>query len=271
MNTVEPDVISFAQAHNIKIMPLVTNGAFSQISYKTILDDPAKQTDAINQLIDEAKAQGYWGWQIDFEQMDLSYRDKFTAFMQRAYPAFQQAGLKLSVAVLAQISENPSDYPKNLWQKTIGVFDYSALASSTDFITVMSYDDPYSSGPVVEYAWLQNVLTYTLAHVPKEKISLGIPFYYWQWNDDSGKLVGIGGNIGIQNVLKKHKVQITYDPVQQAPYLHYTSRGQSFTIWFENAKSIAKKIELITQNKLHGFSAWALGLEQASVYSAINK
>ena len=34
-------------------------------------------------------------------------------------------------------------------------------------------------------------------------------------------------------------------------------------------KAIAKKIELVKNNELHGFSAWALGLELASVYSAM--
>jgi spore germination protein len=183
----------------------------------------------------------------------------------------RQHGLAFSVAVVSKISDNPSDYPNDLWQKLIGVYDYSAIASSTDFVSVMSYDDPNSTGPIVEYSWLQRVLAYSLAHIPKEKISLGIPLYYWQWNDATGKRVGIGGNTGIQNVLKKHAVTMHYSTEEQAPYLTYYSHTVGFTIWYENTESIAKKIALIKENGLYGFSGWALGLEIPSIYSAIQK
>jgi spore germination protein YaaH len=67
----------------------------------------------------------------------------------------QKNNLKLSVAVIAQVSENPDDYPNNLWQRIIGVYDYSRLSFSSDFISIMSYDDPNSIGPVAGYAWLR--------------------------------------------------------------------------------------------------------------------
>jgi spore germination protein YaaH len=268
---VDATLLAFAKKHNIKVMPLVTNKGFSQGGYQTLLNDPTKQTAAINSLITEAQTNGFWGWQIDFEQMDASYKDKFSAFVQTAYAAMKQNGFTLSVAVVAKVSDNPTDYPNDLWQKLIGVYDYSAIASSTDFVSVMSYDDPNSTGPIVEYSWLQKVLAYSLTYIPKEKLSLGIPFYYWQWNDASGKRVGIGGNKGIQAVLKRHTVALHYSAAEQAPYLTYWSHAKSFTIWYENAKSIAQKVALIKQNGLYGFSGWALGLETASVYNAIQQ
>ncbi len=269
--SVDPALIAFAKKHKIKTMPLVTNDGFTQSAYKVLLDNPSVQDSAINALVAEAQKNDYWGWQIDFEQMDASYKDKFSAFVQNAYAAFKQNNLTLSVAVVSKISDTPTDYPNNLWQKLIGVYDYGAIASSTDFVSVMSYDDPNSKGPVVEYSWLQNVLIYSLAHIPKEKISLGIPLYYWQWSDASGKRIGIGGNTGIQNVFAKHTVGMHYSSTQQEPYLTYWSHAQSFTIWYENAKSISQKVALIKKNGLYGFSAWALGLELASVYSAVKE
>ena len=35
----------------------------------------------------------------------------------------------------------------------------------------MSYDDPESTGPVVEYSWLKRVLKYSLEFIPNEKLS----------------------------------------------------------------------------------------------------
>jgi spore germination protein YaaH len=266
---VEPDLLDFAKKNKIDVMPLLTNGAFHATTSRNLLDDPARQNILINNLILEAKDFGYIGWQIDFEQMDLSYRDKFSEFIERTYKVFKQNNLELSVAVIAQVSENPADYPNNLWQRIIGVYDYGRLASSTDFISIMSYDDPNSAGPVAGYQWLQKVIDFSLTKIPKEKLSLGLAFYYWQWRNLDGKRVGIGGNEGIQNVLKKYKVEYMYDNFEQAPYLNYWKDNMSYSIWYENGKSIGQKISLIKKYQLQGFSAWALGLEVPSVYNTI--
>ena len=268
---VKLDLRTFAKKNKIKVMPLLTNGAFSTSTCHDFLDSTAKQEILINNLILEAKDFGYYGWQIDFEQIDVSYRDKFSEFVERTYLMFQKNNLKLSVAVIAQISENPADYPNDLWQKLIGVYDYTRLASSTDFVSVMSYDDPYSTGPVTGYAWLQKVIDFSLTKIPPGKFSLGLAFYYWQWRDLDGKRVGIGGNEGINNVIKKYPVKYSYSKEEQAPYFHYWSKkdGKGYTIWYENAKSIGQKIALLKKYKLRGFSAWALGLELPSVYNVM--
>lgn len=270
VGAVNPAVLSFALKHKIKVMPLVTNGAFTQASYQALLSSSAMEDSAIAALVAEAKKYGYWGWQLDFEQMDLSYRDNYSAFVKRAYDVMKLNGLVLSVAVFAQVSDNPADYPKNLWQKTIGVYDYGVLGANTDFVSIMSYDDPNSKGPIVEYPWLQKVLAYSIKLIPHDKLSLGIPFYYWQWNDATGKLVGIGGRKGIYDVLAVHKVTMHYSTVQQAPYLQYWSHAKEYTIWYENEQSVKKKVSLIKTYKLNGCSAWALGLELPSIYSALD-
>jgi len=271
IGNVKSDILTFAKKHKIKIMPLVTNGNFSRNAYQAILDNTAKQDLAIKFLVDEAKNKGYWGWQFDFEQMDVSYRDKYSSFAGKAAKALKKNNLVFSVAVIAQISTNPNDYPNDLWQKTIGVYDYAALAANADFISVMSYDDPESTGPVVEYSWLKRVLDYSLKFIPNEKLSMGIPLYYWRWNNETGARVGIGGRRGIYKVFAKHKVSVNYDAEMEAAFLTYYNRAKQYTIWYENAASLAKKIELMASYKLHGFSAWALGLELPSIYGVIKK
>jgi len=155
LGSVKLDLLAFAKKNKIKVMPLLTNGSFNATTSRDFLDSIARQEILINNLILEAKDFGYIGWQIDFEQMDLSYREKFSKFIEMTYAMFQKNNLKLSVAVIAQVSENPADYPKNLWQRIIGVYDYKRLAENSDFISLMSYDDPNSSGPVVGYEWLK--------------------------------------------------------------------------------------------------------------------
>ena len=73
------------------------------------------------------------------------------------------------MAVIAQISENPADYPKDLWRRIIGVSDYKRLAENSDFISLMSYDDPNSLGPVAGKIWLEKIISHSLTLIPKEK------------------------------------------------------------------------------------------------------
>lgn len=266
---VDDKLLRFARGHGIKVMPLVTNKRFQISAAHTLLDDPSKQDVAIASLIAEARDRQYWGWQFDFEQMDVSYRDRYSAFVKRVADEMHRHDLAMSVAVVAQVSQNPDDYPKDLWQRVIGVYDYSALASSSDFISVMSYDDPQSKGPVARYPWVRQVIGYSLRSVPKEKLSLGLPLYYWRWDTEREKLVGIGGYKHIKRVLAKHKVATGYSAVEEAPFIRYYAKKKPYTIWYENARSIAKKVALITEYGLHGFSAWALGLEVPDVHRVI--
>ena len=269
--SVDPTVLGFAHRVGLKVMPLVTNGSFSMSSAHAFLDDVPSQDRAIASLIAQARTNGFWGWQLDFEQMDVSYRDRYSAFVQRFSNQLHAAGLKASVAVVAQISENPEDYTNNLWQKLIGVYDYRSLGQHSDFVSIMSYDDPESTGPVTRYSWLADVLQYSLTKIPKEKISLGIGLYYWQWNDTSGKRIGIGGYQGMRTAEKRHYVTWGYATALQAAFMRWYAYGNTYTLWYENSRSVAMKISLIKKYRLNGFSAWALGLEAPSVYQSIKQ
>jgi len=268
----DPDLLAFAKKNKIKVMPLVTNGNFSPAQYQALFASTAKEDTAISALVYQAKTYGYWGWQVDFEQMQAEDKDAFSAFIARAAAAFHQNGLVLSVAIVSKVSDTPSDYKGMLWENLIGAYDYDALGKSADFVSLMSYDDPESSGPIAPMPWLKRVLAYTLAHVPASKVSLGIPVYYWQWNDMTKKLVQIGGNEGLQNVFKNHPtVQPVYDSASAEEYVIYASGGQVYTIWYESSQSVAARVALVKADKLYGVSIWTLGLELSSIYTSLKE
>lgn len=250
-------------------MPLVVNQSFDAEAVASFFDNTQLQDSTIKAMVDEAVRQNFWGWQVDFEQVNIAYRDKFTVFLKNLDQALNEKGLISSVAVIAQTSTDPGDYKKDYWNKFIGVYDYSSLASSTDFISIMSYDDPGSKGPVARYEWLKSVLDFALKSIPPEKISLGIPFYYWRWNDTLGKHVATGGYTQMQDKMSDYDMTYGYSTKEEAAYLEYTNKKTHYTIWFENGRSVKAKIDLIKKYGLHGFSAWALGLEVPSVFDSL--
>jgi len=266
------DFILFAQSKNIKIMPLVTNSSFSEQIMNKILEDKRVQDKIIDAMVEEGMKMGYWGWQFDFEQMKSDRRDQYSDFVKRAYPKFKKNNLKFSVAVIAQISENPDDYPNNLWQRVIGVYDYKKLGENSDFLSIMSYDQPASGGPVASLDWVKKVVRFAIGRVPNKKLSLGIPFYFWKWDKSTGKLVDIGGYGRVNDLFKYSTSQIIkkgFDPVFQVAWVQYWQKKKIYTAWYENSQSFARKVELAYMYRMHGFSAWTLGLEDPEVHKVI--
>ncbi len=264
----DPLVVAFAIGHGIKVMPLVVNKSFSQKGL-SILRDPVAQNAAIIALTTEAKKMGYIGYQLDFEQMDSTYKRDFSLFVDKLHRGLKESGLILSVAVIAKVSDNPSDYKPGLYQKIIEVYDYKALAAASDFISIMSYDDPGSKGPPAREAWLQSVIDYSLKHIPKDKISLGIPLYYWKWNTVTNKLVGIGGYEGLQNAFARTDTVRGHSPTEKTAFLSYSEAGSNYMIWYEDRESLSHKLQYISNYGLRGFSAWVLGLEVPEIHDLL--
>ena len=59
----------------------------------------------------------------------------------------------------------------------------------------------------------------------------------------------------------EEEVDIQYDYVAQAPHFNYTdSNGVHHEVWFEDARSIQAKFDLIKEFNLRGIMYWKLGL-----------
>ena len=52
-------------------------------------------------------------------------------------------------------------------------------------------------------------------------------------------------------------------------YAQYEHDGATYKVWMEDAKSIEKKLEVMTDNKLAGAAFWKAGLETADVWDVI--
>jgi len=265
------DFLKIAEDNNVKIMPLITNSNFSEKVLDEILSSSVVQEKIIKAMVKEGKEKGYYGWQFDFEQMTADHRNQYSAFVKRAYKEFKKNNLVFSVAVISQISENPADYPNNLWQRVIGAYDYKVIGKNSDFISIMSYDQPKSPGPVASLDWVKKIISFAITKVPADKISLGVPFYYWKWSRENGKLVDIGGYGSLEELLanKKQIVNQGWDLTYQVPWIVYVKNKKTYTIWYEDARSFASKLNLAKANQLHGFSAWVLGLEDPKIHQVL--
>ena len=267
-----PEILRIASDAKASVMPLVVNQAFDQDKVHLFLKDPAAQERLVNALIVEARAKNYIGYQYDFEHMLAADRDGYTAFVQMSAPLFHAVGLQLSIALAPQHSEDQRDYGGGSWNNWTGAFDYKALGAAADFVSVMAYDDSRSVGPVASLPWVNEVLQYTLARVPAEKISLGVPFYAWVWRDKTGKKEYSRGYPALAPILaRKAYVKQGWSENLGVSYVTYVNQNKKkYTAWYEDQKSFSRKLSLVTKYKLHGFSAWALGQEDPKIWNTID-
>jgi len=254
--------------HNLKVMPLVVNGGFSQKTIHNLLLAPDVQLNLANSLVKIAKLDNYIGWQFDFENINYQDKDLYTAFVQRVYPVFQKDNLIFSVAVSPRIVDFEDTNAFINWS---GVYDYKKIADSCDFVSLMTYDDNNSVGPAASTVFDNNVLAYVKDKIPPQKLSLGIPLYYWKWSVSRDKKVGMGSYKNVLNIMANFKYNLGFDANLGVSWLTYFVKNQQYKIWFEDKQSFNAKLGIAENNNLRGFSAWLLGGEDPAIWSILGK
>lgn len=255
-----------------KIMPLVVNKDFNRDVMHDILDSTTVQDTIINNLITEAKSKGYIGWQYDFEAINVEYRDQYSSFVERSAAAFKREKLLLSVAVIARTSEDPADLPEGSWDYYAGVYDYKRIGTAADFVSLMSYDQPSSTGPVASIDWFKQVVTYAKKLIPAKKLSVGIPVYGWIWDTTAGKRVKSSSydkylELTVNNLYNEKG----FDKQLGTSWITYTDEKTSkpYKLWYEDVTSFKLKYDFVKMQKLRGISIWSMGQEDEAIWKII--
>ncbi len=222
------------------------------------------QAQAVGRLVDAARP--YGGLTIDFEGLRSEHRADFSSFMA-ALRAALPADQTLYVCV-----------QPDTW---FGGFDYRALGEICDKVILMAHDYQWASIP--DY-YLGTDNTYcpvtpfdqvctALQHVSdpetgvqdKGKLALAISFNTTGFHvDENGLLLEdtfyhpASATIA-QRLVQEDSVR-SWDALSRNPYLNYTADGQYYKLWYEDAQSVADKLQLARMFGITGVSVWRLGV-----------
>jgi len=267
------DIIDVAHAHGVQIVPLVMNADVDQQVAHALLSDPAARAAFVGHLVAEARRYGYGGFQLDLEQLLWTDRDLYTALVEEAAPTFRRSGLTLAVAVVPRLAgdEEASGARLDYFRNWSGAYDFARLARAADFLSLMTYDEHNGvtpPGPIASLPWMRRALEFSLQDVPPEKVALGLPTYYRDWNR-----YGRNSSSSYEDALilaTRFGATPVFDPVLDE--LHFTYRtvsGVDHELWFENAETLRRKLPLMHEFGLRGISVWRLGLEDRAFWSLI--
>lgn len=261
----EPPLDNFggiARDHRLVLMMVITNQENDQFNAELgqiLLTDPAIRSRFLDNIVATANKYGFRDIHFDFEYLRPQDREAYNNFLREAKVRFSTYGWLLSTALAPKTSRNQ----QGAWYEA---HDYKAHGEIVDFVVIMTYEWGYSGGPaqaVSPIGPVRRVLEYALSEMPGSKIMMGQNLYGYDWT-----LPFVQGSVAravspqqaIQ-IAAGNQVPIEYDWRAQAPFFHYSdNEGKRHEVWFEDARSIQAKFDLLKELGLRGMSYWKLGL-----------
>ncbi|MEI3614579.1 glycoside hydrolase family 18 protein [Pseudogracilibacillus sp. SO30301A] len=252
-----------AENNNTSLSFVVTNleeGAFSSELIHIILTVQAVQNSLIDEIINTATAGGFQDVHFDFEFIPQDDREAYNEFLRKIKPRLDQAGLLLSTALAPKTSATQQGL---LYE----AHDYAAHGEIADFVVLMTYEWGYSAGPPLPVSPInevERVLTYAITEIPPDKILMGQNLYGYDWTLPFVQGESFARAISPQQAIRiarENNAAIQYDETAQAPFFnYYDNQGREHIVWFEDARSIQAKFDLIKRLDLRGIAYWKLGL-----------
>jgi spore germination protein len=264
----EGDEPIISAAYSKRVAPLMvltnfTEGQFSVDVATKILNDEALQDKLLDEAIAIMKEKGYLGLDFDFEYLGAENRQPYIDFLKKAKNRLKEEDERyiLTVALAPKIKDDQ-----------VGVLyeghDYKEIGKIVDFIFFMTYEWGWSGGPpraVSPLNEVRKVMNYAIENVPRDKIMMGMPLYGYDWTLPFVKGGKFAKSIGFKDavaIADKYNQEIRYDKEAQAPYFRYTDEeGKEHEVWFDDARSIQAKLNLVKELGLRGFFYWVLANE----------
>ena len=253
---------AIARANNNVLMMVITNQENDQFNAelgRILLNDIPIQDRFLNNIVTTAKKYGFRDIHFDFEFLRPVDREAYNRFLRKAKNRFKQEGWLISTALAPKTSATQ----KGEWYEA---HDYKAHGEIVDFVVIMTYEWGYSGGPAMAVSpidQVRKVIEYALSEMPSQKIMMGQNLYGYDWTlpfVQGSVAKAVSPQQAIQ-LAASNNVPIQYDQKAQAPHFNYTAAdGKQHEVWFEDARSIQAKFNLIKELNIRGMSYWKLGL-----------
>jgi spore germination protein len=253
-------LINAARAVGVAPIMVITNlseSGFSSDLAKTILTSNEVQDRLLNNVVANMRAKNYRGLDIDFEYIYPENREDYNNFLRKVVNRLRPLGYTITSALAPKTAAEQ----KGLLYEA---HDYPVHGALLDHVILMTYEWGYTFGPPLAVApinEIRKVLNYAVSAIPRNKILMGIPNYGYDWTLPyvQGSRAATVTNTGAVDLALREGAAIQYNTVSQAPYFNYfDDNRKQHVVWFEDARSIEAKLELVDEYDLGGVSYWTI-------------
>ena len=235
-----------------------------------ILNNPAKQKQFIQQVVDTLSFYNFQGINIDFEELNEPTNVPLSNFQQQLYQALHAKNMLVTMDVAVKNDD----------------YDYKKLSDYNDFIILMAYDQ-YNSietgpGPVSSQKWIEEALDWTASKIESNKIILGIAGFGYDWTiDDEGEKVV--RDITYAEAINRAKISnSTIDYDNESYNLHFSYTDEHIddsakqlvkvphNIWFTDAATTFNILRFSDEYATAGTALWRMGGEDSRIWNYYN-
>jgi cellulose synthase/poly-beta-1,6-N-acetylglucosamine synthase-like glycosyltransferase/peptidoglycan/xylan/chitin deacetylase (PgdA/CDA1 family) len=251
----------------MEVLPLVNN--FDPITNEwrpeltaKFMADPAARQRFRSELMTFLATDQYKGLTLDIEAFPESSRGDFRTLVHELYDELHAKNMKLYVAV-----------PVN--DRT---FDYPAIASISDGLILMNYDQHYPGGepgPIAGQDWFLNNLRDALKVIPKEKIICAVGNYGYDWAMKKGQKKGTPPAdirpASVQDAwldASDAATDVDFDSDSMNPHFAYLDDNNvRHDVWFLDGVSALNQMRSAHALGIDTFALWRLGSEDRSLWA----
>ena len=239
----------------------VVDNITNQVDTNEVLSHTSKRLLLEQNIINAAVNYDLQGINIDFEQLAGETGDDFAQFLREL--SIQTRAHKLILSIDNYVPQDYTDFYRRDIQGKVA-----------EYVVIMGYDEHTSAsteaGSVASLGFVTQGIEDTLKEVPASQVINAIPFYTRKWAYEGGTLSCESlGMRDAQAFIADNGIQTTWDAETAQNYASFEKDGVAYSIWLEDAESIASKLNVMTAHDLGGAACWKLGQETPDIWDII--
>jgi spore germination protein YaaH len=204
-------------------------------------------------IVELAALHGFSGVDVDYENLYLEDRQRFSDFAQELAADLAARQMRLSVTVQPKRGESRSVGP--------GAADWPALCQAAERVQVMLYNQHSSRtgpGPMASPGWMREVLGYGASRCPKDRLVPVLKVSGMDWGPAGAKELQ---HVDAVALLAAHAATLEREADGQTPHFRYATPEGPHHVYFEDAQSVLGKIAVLEELGFRRVVLWSLGRE----------
>lgn len=244
-------------------------GTFDSDIVSRLLNDANAGSRLIANVVSVMQAKGYTALNVDFEYVPAADKERYHALLRQLTDTLHHYGYLVSSALAPKTSSAQQGL---LYEG----HDYAAQGKIVDFVILMTYEWGWFGGKPMAVAPLNEVnkvVRYAVSVIPPDKILMGMPLYGYDWTlpyAEGTTAETLSHKEAVDRAVRMGAA-IQYDEQAESPYYtYYDGSGKEHIVWFEDARSVQAKYNLVKTYGLRGVSFWVLGVPFAQNWYVLN-
>jgi spore germination protein YaaH len=252
----EAHAVLAAAARRPAVVPIVSNAhddVWDKAAAEAVILTPSAGLAFTQALVRRAKADGYGGFVLDFENLTPRAMAAYPAFLARLRDRLKAAGREVWVtAALSSDDGLPPD-----------------LAGDVDAVVLMAYDQCWvtsTPGPIAADAWLRANVAANIGRADRRRYIVALASYGYDW--PQGRTAEVVSAAGAVKLAAKTGQAVEHAPGSNAHFSYRAANGIRHEVWWADASDVARQRAMVESLGLRGVALWRMGLEDPGLWTA---